>query len=132
MVEWDWVIEVDLKSVFLNCKYFIFLIGIELVGKIINIFLEFLIKGRVNVVNYCVVKGVVNSLICCFVLELVFDILVNVIVLGLIEIDMFLFYKEFGYFDKEKDIFLKWLGIVVEVVVMVVLFVFDEGNFYCG
>jgi len=130
--EWDRVIEADLKSVFLNSKYFIPLIETEPVGKIINISSELSIKGRANASNYCAAKGAVNSLTRCLALELAPDILVNAIAPGPIETDMLLSHKEIGHLDKEKDIPLKRLGTVAEVAATAVLLASDEGNFYCG
>ena len=130
--EWDRVIEADLKSVFLNSKYFIPLIETEPVGKIINISSELLIKGRANASDYCAAKGGVNSLTRCLALELAPDILVNGIAPGPIETDMLLSHNEPGHLEMEMDIPLKRLGKVEEVAAAAVLLASDEGNFFCG
>lgn len=130
--EWDRVIEADLKSVFLNSKYFIPLIQTEPPGKIINISSELSIKGRANASDYCAAKGGVNSLTRCLALELAPAILVNAIAPGPIETDMLLSHQEPGHIDKEKDIPLKRLGSVEEVAATAVLLASDAGNFYCG
>ena len=130
--EWDRVIEADLKSVFLNSKYFIPLMDTETPGKIINISSELSIKGRANASHYCAAKGGINSLTRCLALELAPGILVNAIAPGPIETDMLLSHKEPGHVEKEKDIPLKRLGRVEEVAATAVLLASDEGNFYCG
>jgi 3-oxoacyl-[acyl-carrier protein] reductase len=130
--EWDRVIDADLKSVFLNSKYFIPLIETEPVGKIISISSELSIKGRANASDYCAAKGGLNSLSRCLALELAPDILVNTIAPGPIETDMLLSHQEPGHIEKEKDIPLKRLGSVEEIAATAVLLASDAGNFYCG
>jgi 3-oxoacyl-[acyl-carrier protein] reductase len=130
--EWDRVVEVDLKSVFLNSKYFIPLMETEAVGKIINISSELSIKGRANASHYCAAKGGINSLTRCLALELAPGILVNAIAPGPIETDMLLSHREPGHVDKEMDIPLKRLGSVEEVAATAILLASDGGNFYCG
>ena len=130
--KWDRVIETDLKSVFLNSKYFIRIMETEPVGKIINISSELSITGRANSSDYCAAKGGVNSLTRCLALELAPDILVNEIAPGPIETDMLLSHAEPGHVEKEKDIPLKRLGRVEEVAATAVLLASDEGNFFCG
>ena len=130
--KWDRVIETDLKSVFLNSKYFIRIMETEPVGKIINISSELSITGRANSSDYCAAKAGVNSITRCLALELAPDILTNSIAPGPIGTDMLLSHKEPGYVEMEKNIPLKRLGKVEEVAATAVLLASDEGNFFCG
>lgn len=132
IAEWDRVIEADLRSVFLNSRFFIPLIAESPVGKIINISSELSIKGRANSSHYCAAKGGVNSLTRSLALELAPDILVNAIAPGPIETDMLLSHMEPGHIEKEKQIPLRRLGKVEEVAATAVLLASDDGNFFCG
>ena len=129
---WDGVIETDLKSVFLNSKYFIRIMETRPVGKVINISSELSIKGRANAAAYCAAKAGVNGLTRCLALELAPDILANVIAPGPIETDMLSSHKEPGHVDMEKNIPLMRLGKVEEVAATAVLLASDDGNFFCG
>jgi 3-oxoacyl-[acyl-carrier protein] reductase len=130
--EWDEVIAVDLKGVFLTCKYIIPLMPKTPVGKIINISSELSIKGRERFCHYAAAKGGINSLTRCLALELAPDILVNTIAPGPIETDMILADMEPEWIEKEKDIPLQRLGKVEEIAATALLLASDDGNFFCG
>ena len=130
--EWDHLIAVDLRGVFLAAKYFIPLMASEPVGKIINITSELSKKGRANYAHYCAAKGGINGLTRSLALELAPDILVNAIAPGPIETDMILADMEPEWVEKEKEIPLRRLGKVAEIAATAVLLASDGGNFYCG
>ena len=130
--EWDHLILVDLRGVFLAAKYFIPLIATDPVGKIINISSELSKKGRANYAHYCAAKGGINGFTRSLALELVPGILVNAIAPGPIETDMILADMEPEWIEKEKDIPLKRLGKVEEIAATAVLLASDGGNFFCG
>jgi 3-oxoacyl-[acyl-carrier protein] reductase len=130
--EWDHLIAVDLRGVFLSSKYFIPLFEKKTVGKIINITSELSKKGRANFAHYCAAKGAINSFTRSLALELAPDILVNAIAPGPIETDMIMADMEPEWIEKEKDIPLKRLGTVEEIAATAVLLASDGGNFYCG
>ena len=130
--EWDQLIAVDLRGVFLAAKYFIPLMATEPVGKIINITSELSKKGRANYAHYCAAKGGINGLTRSLALELAPDILVNAIAPGPIETDMIMADMAPEWIEKEKDIPLKRLGTVEEIAATAVLLASDGGNFYCG
>ncbi|CAB1080857.1 Oxidoreductase, short-chain dehydrogenase/reductase family [Olavius algarvensis Delta 1 endosymbiont] len=130
--EWDQLIAVDLRGVFLAAKYFIPLMAADPVGKIINITSELSKKGRANYAHYCAAKGGINGLTRSLALELVPDILVNAIAPGPIETDMIMADMAPEWIEKEKDIPLKRLGTVEEIATTAVLLASDGGNFYCG
>jgi 3-oxoacyl-[acyl-carrier protein] reductase len=130
--EWDHLIAVDLRGVFLAAKYFIPLIATDPVGKIINISSELSKKGRANYAHYCAAKGGINGFTRSLALELVPGILVNAIAPGPIETDMILADMEPEWIEKEKDIPLKRLGKVEEIAATAVLLASDGGNFFCG
>jgi 3-oxoacyl-[acyl-carrier protein] reductase len=132
VVEWDHLISVDLRGVFLAAKYFIPLIETNPVGKIITITSELSKKGRANYAHYCAAKGGINGLTRSLALELVPDILVNAIAPGPIETDMILADMEPEWVEKEKDIPMQRLGKVEEIAATAVLLASDGGNFYCG
>ncbi|KAB8137840.1 SDR family oxidoreductase [Gracilibacillus oryzae] len=130
--EWDKLMNVDLRGVFLMCKYFIPLFDKENAGKIINISSELSVKGRANFTHYTAAKGGVNSLTRSLALELAPDILVNTIAPGPIGTDMILADMEPEWIEKEKDIPLQRLGTVEEIAATALLLASDEGNFFCG
>lgn len=130
--EWDKIINVDLRGVFLVCKYIIPLMQTEGVGKIINISSELSLKGRRNFSHYAAAKGGVNSLTRCMALELAPNILVNTLAPGPIETDMILADMEPEWIEKEKDIPLARLGTVDEIAAVALLLASEEGNFFCG
>lgn len=133
--EWDRVINIDLRGVFLASKYFTPLIATgenKPVGKIINISSELSKKGREKYAHYAASKGAVNSFTMCQALELAPDILVNIIAPGPIETDMILDDMEPEWIEKEKDIPLKRLGKISEISSTAVLLASDDGNFFCG
>lgn len=130
--EWDHLISIDLRGVFLAAKYFIPLMAADPVGKIINITSELSKKGRANYAHYYAAKGGINGLTRSLALELAPDILVNAIAPGPIETDMIMADMEPEWIEKEKDIPLKRLGKVEEIAATAVLLASDGGNFYCG
>ncbi|MFC4402205.1 SDR family NAD(P)-dependent oxidoreductase [Gracilibacillus xinjiangensis] len=130
--EWDKVMNVDLRGVFLMCKYFIPLMEEQSVGKIINISSELSVKGRANFTHYTAAKGGVNSLTRSLALELAPNILVNTIAPGPIGTDMILADMEPEWIEKEKDIPLQRLGTVDEIAATALFLASDEGNFFCG
>lgn len=133
--EWDKVISVDLKGVFLGCKYYIPLIAKgegNPVGKVINISSELSKKGREKYAHYAAAKGAINSFTMCLALEQAPDVLVNIIAPGPIETDMILADMEPEWIEKEKEIPLRRLGKVEEIAATAVLLASDDGNFFCG
>ena len=130
--EWDRLISVDLRGVFLTTKYFIPLITTEPLGKIINITSELSKKGRAGYAHYCAAKGGINSLTRSLALELAPDVLVNAIAPGPVETDMIMADMEPEWIEKERDIPLRRLGKVEEIAAVAVLLASDDGNFFCG
>jgi 3-oxoacyl-[acyl-carrier protein] reductase len=133
--EWDRVINIDLRGVFLSSKYFIPLIARGdscPIGKVINISSELSKKGREKYAHYAAAKGAINSFTMCLALEQAPDVLVNIIAPGPIETDMILADMEPEWIEKEKEIPLRRLGTVEEIGATAVLLASDDGNFFCG
>ena len=130
--EWDKIINVDLRGVFLSCKYFIPLIKDNYVGKIINISSELSRKGRAKLCHYVAAKAGINGLTRALSLELALNIIVNTLAPGPISTDMILKDMEPENIEKEKDILLNRLGEVEEISATAVHLASDEGNFFCG
>ncbi len=130
--DWDRLINVDLRGVFLTSKYLIPLMDKDSVGKIINISSELSLKGRENFTHYTAAKGGVNSFTKSLALELAPDILVNTLAPGPVETDMILSDMNEEWIEKEKDIPLKRLGKIEEISAAALLLASDEGNFFCG
>jgi 3-oxoacyl-[acyl-carrier protein] reductase len=130
--EWDHLISIDLRGVFLSAKYFIPLIDTHPVGKIINITSELSKKGRPNFAHYCAAKGGINSFTRSLALELAPQILVNAIAPGPVATDMITADMEPEWVEKEKDIPLQRLGTVEEIAAVALLLASDKGNFFCG
>ena len=102
--EWDRLIAVDLRGVFLHAKHFIPLLTTTPVGKIINISSELSRKGRARYAHYCAAKAGVNGFTRSLALELAPDILVNTLAPGPIETDMILADMEPEWIEKEKNV----------------------------
>ena len=132
VAEWDHLISIDLRGVFLAAKYFIPLIKTTPLGKIINITSELSKKGRANYAHYCAAKGGINGFTRSLALELAPDVLVNAIAPGPVETDMIMADMEPRWIEKEKDIPLRRLGKVEEIAATAVLLASDDGNFFCG
>ncbi len=130
--EWDEIMNVDVKGVFLSVKHLVSLFNQKEVCKIINISSELSIKGRANFVPYTAAKGAVNSMTRSLALELAPKILVNTIAPGPIETDMITMDMSDEWIEKEKDIPLKRLGTVSEISGTAILLASEYGNFYCG
>ena len=130
--EWDHLISVDLRGVFLSAKYFTPLIDTHPVGKIINITSELSKKGRANFAHYCAAKGGINSFTRSLALELAPHILVNAIAPGPVETEMITADMEPEWAEKEKDIPLRRLGTVKEIAAVALMLASDDGNFFCG
>lgn len=130
--EWDRVMNVDVRGVFLSVKHLVPLFDTKNIGKIINISSELSVKGRANYVHYTAAKGAVNSMTRSLALELAPNILVNTIAPGPIETDMILKDMSEEWIQKEKDIPLKRLGNVKDISALAVLLASKYGNFYCG
>lgn len=130
--EWDRVMNVDVRGVFLSVKHLVPLFDTKNIGKIINISSELSVKGRANYVHYTAAKGAVNSMTRSLALELAPNILVNTIAPGPIETDMILKEMSEEWIQKEKDIPLKRLGNVKDISALAVLLASKYGNFYCG
>jgi len=130
--EWDHVIGVDLRGVFLCTKFVLPQMLQQKSGKIINIASELALKGRARFAHYAAAKGGVISFSRSMALELAPDILINVIAPGPIETDLILAEMEPEWIEKEKDIPLRRLGKPEEVAATAVLLASDGGNFYTG
>jgi 3-oxoacyl-[acyl-carrier protein] reductase len=130
--EWDKVIGIDLRGVFLSSKYLIPLMKKDPVGKVINISSELSLKGRAGFTQYAAAKGGINSLTRCLALELAPEIMVNIIAPGPVETDMIMADMEPEWIEKEKDIPARRLGKVEEIAAAALLLASDEGNFFCG
>lgn len=130
--EWDHLISVDLRGVFLASKYFLPLIDKNPVGKIINITSELSKKGRAKFAHYCAAKGGINSLTRSLALELAPHILVNAIAPGPVETGMITEDMAPEWIEKEKDIPLRRLGTVAEIAAVALMLASDAGNFFCG
>lgn len=130
--EWDRVMQVDVRGVFLAVKYLVPLFDKNKTGRIINISSELSVKGRANYVHYTAAKGAVNSMTRSLALELAPEILVNTIAPGPIETDMILKDMDKEWVEKEKNIPLKRLGSVTDISATAVMLASEYGGFYCG
>lgn len=130
--EWDHIMNVDLRGVFLCCKYFVPLMKDNCIGKIINISSELSRKGRAKLCHYVAAKAGINGLTRALALELAPDILVNALAPGPIATDMILKDMTPGEIESEKEILLNRLGEVEEISATAVHLAADEGNFFCG
>ncbi|MCP8615266.1 SDR family NAD(P)-dependent oxidoreductase [Salirhabdus salicampi] len=130
--EWDKLMNVDLRGVFLTTKYLLPLMNKDMVGKIINVSSELSLKGRANFTHYTAAKGGINSLTKSLALELAPNILVNTLAPGPVETDMILSDMDEEWIEKEKDVPLKRLGTVEEMAATALLLASDDGNYFCG
>ncbi len=130
--EWDRIMRIDVKGVFLTVKYLVPLFNKDSTGKIINISSELSVKGRANYVHYTAAKGAVNAMTRSLALELAPHILVNTVAPGPIETDMILQDMSAEWVEKEKNIPLGRLGSVSDISAISVLLASKYGEFYCG
>ncbi|MGN0610494.1 MAG: SDR family NAD(P)-dependent oxidoreductase [Ruminiclostridium sp.] len=130
--EWDRIMRIDVKGVFLAIKYLVPLFAKNTTGKIINISSELSVKGRANYVHYTAAKGAVNAMTRSLALELAPHILVNTVAPGPIETDMILQDMSTEWVEKEKNIPLGRLGNVSDISAISVLLASKYGEFYCG
>ena len=130
--EWDRIMRIDVKGVFLAVKHLAPLFRKETTGRIINISSELSVKGRANYLHYTAAKGAVNSMTRSLALELAPHILVNTIAPGPIETDMILKDMTDEWVEKEKNIPLGRLGEVSDISALAVLLASRHGGFYCG
>lgn len=130
--EWDKIMRIDVKGVFLTIKYLVPLFNKNTTGKILNISSELSIKGRANYVHYTAAKGAINAMTRSLALELAPHILVNTIAPGPIKTDMILNDMDEEWIEKEKNIPLKKLGKVTDISATAVLLASKYGEFYCG
>ncbi len=130
--EWDRIMRIDVKGVFLAVKYLVPLFNKDSTGKIINISSELSVKGRANYVHYTAAKGAVNAMTRSLALELAPHILVNTVAPGPIETDMILQDMSAEWVEKEKNIPLGRLGSVSDISAISVLLASKYGEFYCG
>lgn len=87
--DWDEVVNVNLKSVFICCKYAAFEMMKRKQGKIINISSVSALMGTPGQVNYVAAKGGIISMTKTMARELAqFNVLVNTVAPGFIDTEM--------------------------------------------
>lgn len=131
--DFDEVFVVNFCLVFVVCRGVVCMMMCGWWGWIINISLVMGFVGNLGQVNYVVVKVGVIGMIKIIVKELgLKGIMVNVVVFGFIGIDMIEVLGEQVFVEVLKWIFLRRLGILEEVVVVVFYFVLEEGGYVMG
>lgn len=99
-VDWDEVININLKSVYYTCKWVSRIMISQRQGKIINITSLSALKGRAGQTNYSASKGGLISFTKSLALELApYGIQVNAVAPGFIETDMV---KQLGQDRKDE------------------------------
>ena len=130
--QWDFLINTDLRGVFLATHFALPHIPTDPVGKIINIGSELALKGRADFGHYCAAKGGVIGFTYALAHEVAPGICVNVIAPGPIETDMILADMEPEWIEKEKEIPACRLGKVSEIAATAVLLASTDGDFFIG
>ena len=130
--QWDFLINTDLRGVFLATHFALPYMPTEPVGKIINIGSELALKGRANFGHYCAAKGGVIGFTFALAHEVAPGICVNVLAPGPIETDMILADMEPEWIEKEKEIPARRLGKVSEIAAAAVLLASSDGDFFIG
>jgi 3-oxoacyl-[acyl-carrier protein] reductase len=130
--QWDYLVNTDLRGVFLSTHFALPHIAKEPVGKIINIGSELALKGRANFGHYCAAKGGIIGFTYALAHEVAPGICVNVLAPGPIETDMILADMEPEWIEKEKEIPACRLGKVAEIAAAAVLLASSDGDFFIG
>ena len=130
--QWDYLINTDLRGVFLATHFTLPHMPTEPVGKVINIGSELALKGRANFGHYCAAKGGVIGFTFALAHEVAPGICVNVLAPGPIETDMILADMEPEWIEKEKEIPAGRLGKVSEIAAAAVLLASTDGDFFIG
>jgi 3-oxoacyl-[acyl-carrier protein] reductase len=130
--QWDFLINTDLRGVFLATHFTLPHMPTDPVGKIINIGSELALKGRANFGHYCAAKGGVMGFTYALAHEVAPGICVNVLAPGPIETDMILADMEPEWIEKEKEIPARRLGKVSEIAATAVLLASTDGDFFIG
>jgi 3-oxoacyl-[acyl-carrier protein] reductase len=130
--QWDFLINTDLRGVFLATHFALPHIPTEPVGKIINIGSELALKGRADYGHYCAAKGGVMGFTYALAHEVAPGICVNVLAPGPIETDMILADMAPEWIEKEKEIPARRLGKVSEIAAAALLLASSDGDFFIG
>lgn len=131
---WDQMIEVDLRSVFLCCRWAAPHMVDRGAGRIINIASQLGIKGGEGLVHYCAAKAGVIGLTKALARELApHGVLVNAIAPGPIETPLVGGLSDQWKQAKEAELPLRRFGHAEEVAPSAVLLASDPGgNLYVG
>jgi len=130
--QWDFLINTDLRGVFLTTHFALPHMPTEPTGKIINIGSELALKGRADFGHYCAAKGGVIGFTYALAHEVAPGICANVLAPGPIETDMILADMEPEWIEKEKEIPACRLGKVSEIAAAAVLLASSDGDFFIG
>ena len=130
--QWDFLVNTDLRGVFLATHFALPHMPTDPIGKIINIGSELALKGRAKFGHYCAAKGGVIGFSYALAHEVAPGICVNVLAPGPIETDMILADMEPEWIEKEKEIPACRLGKVSEIAATAVLLASDDGDFFIG
>jgi 3-oxoacyl-[acyl-carrier protein] reductase len=130
--QWDYLVNTDLRGVFLSTHFALPHMATEPVGKIINIGSELALKGRAKFGHYCAAKGGIISFSYALAHEVAPGICVNVLAPGPIETDMIMADMEPEWIEKEKEIPACRLGKVSEISAAAVLLASSDGDFFIG
>ncbi|MFB7496791.1 SDR family NAD(P)-dependent oxidoreductase [Streptomyces sp. NPDC056161] len=131
---WDEMIDVDLRSVFLCCRWTAPLMVRQGTGRIINVSSQLALKGGESLVHYSAAKAGVIGLTKALARELApHGVLVNAIAPGPVETPMVAGISEDWKKAKRAELPLGRFGVPTEVAPTAVLLAGDpSGNLYVG
>ncbi|MET7762825.1 SDR family oxidoreductase [Streptomyces sp. NPDC005336] len=131
---WDEMIAVDLRSVFLCCRWAAPIMVAQGAGRIINVSSQLALKGGESLVHYCAAKAGVIGLTKALARELApHGVLVNAIAPGPIETPLVAGISEEWKKAKQAELPLGRFGVPAEVAPTAVLLAGDpSGNLYVG
>ena len=131
--DWDWVIDTDLKSVFLCCRAALPPMLERGRGCIVNVASELGYLGRAEYAAYTTAKGGVITLTRSLAREFAPAIRVNAVAPGPVATEMLdpaVMSPEM--IAKEADIPLQRVGRPEEIAAAVVFLASDQASFFCG
>jgi 3-oxoacyl-[acyl-carrier protein] reductase len=130
--EWDRVLAVNLRGVFLSCRAVCPRMLDRGSGRVVNVASELGLVGAETLVHYCASKGGVIAMSKALAREMAPRVRVNVVAPGPIETELLTAYPDEYNDDTLEAIPLKRWGQPADVAATVCFLASDDASFYSG